>query len=68
MGTMQEAQETAILDKTVGQVKILDHISGLESTRRLKDLVHASTAVRMLITIILTSGTFVLLTFLTSLM
>jgi hypothetical protein len=50
------------------QKSLMGHISGLESTKRLKDLVHASTAVRMLITIILTSGIFVLLTYLTSLM
>jgi hypothetical protein len=53
---------------TQPQKSLMDHISGLESTKRLKDLVHASTAVRMLITIILISGICVLLTFLTSLM
>jgi hypothetical protein len=67
MGTIRQAQEEANMEINT-QVRMRDRISGLESTRRLKDLVHASTAVRMLITITLISGTFVLLTFLTSLM
>jgi len=67
MGTIRQAQEEANMEINT-QVRMRDHISGLKSTKQLKDLVHASAAVRMLITIMTISGTFVLLTFLTSLM
>lgn len=58
MVSTKQVQAEEMLKDTV-------HHGFSNSIKQLKDLYHASNAVRMLITIILTSASFVLLTFLT---